>query len=127
MSMYESAEKINVELEKIFKTFDSENITAIQKEKILNLMIRFGSVAKFRCRSNVAYDNFSNACFKNIATVERIHLNDDSDFKILKATIIEEKIEVKASEKVVAQTDAGPIREVEIDDSLADTCFTDAW
>ena len=51
------------------------------------MIIRFGSVAKFRCRSNIAYDNFVTACFKDVATVQRIALKPNDEFKVLKASM----------------------------------------
>lgn len=86
MSMYEQAEKIKNEIDK-FYTDLTYNISEEDKVKelmkdILNTMIRFGQTAKFRCRSNVAYDNFVNACFNNVADVERRVL-EGHDFKIL--------------------------------------------
>jgi len=83
MSMYESAKKINDDLTQLFGSTNVENFTIEQRERILNILIRFGGVAKFRCRSNSAYDNFVNACFNNIATTERVKFDDDSKFSIL--------------------------------------------
>ena len=61
MSMYESAERINNDLKQIFESSYYKEFTISQREYILNVMLRFGAVAKFRCRSNVAYDNFVNS------------------------------------------------------------------
>ena len=90
MSMYESAEKINEDLKQLFYSENIENFTTEQKERILNILIRFGSVAKFRCRSNIAFDNFVNACYKDIANTQRVQLKDDSDFRVLQAELIKE-------------------------------------
>lgn len=44
-------------------------------EAQLNVLVRFGQVAKFRCRSNVAYSNFITSCL------------DGSDFELTHDTI----------------------------------------
>ena len=87
MSMYESAEKINQDLEQLFNSINLSEFTTRQRETILDIIIRFGSVAKFRCRSNVAYDNFTTACFKNIAKVERVPIKLNDEFKVLRASM----------------------------------------
>lgn len=45
-------------------------------ESQLNVLVRFGQVAKFRCRSNTAYSNFINACLS------------ESDYELTKDTIV---------------------------------------
>lgn len=86
MSMYEQAEKINKKLDRFYKELSNSNIDsgAVKElmKDVLNTMIRFGQTAKFRCRSNVAYDNFVKSCFNNIAEVER-HKLEGHDFEIL--------------------------------------------
>ena len=66
MSMYETGSKINDVLKAVLQNIDKSD-----KVLILDTMIRFGQTAKFRCRSNVAYDNFVNICLRDIATVIR--------------------------------------------------------
>lgn len=87
MSMYEQAEKLNTNFKQLFNSIPIEHFTTEQRELILDLIVRFGAIAKFRCRSNTAYDNFVNTTFKEIATFERIKFNDESDFTILKSKI----------------------------------------
>ena len=71
MSMYIEADKLKEQ----FKTFSEEQ---------LNIVIRFGQVAKFRCRSNAAYRNFVEACFKGVAEIEEeiIQNNENNYVKI---------------------------------------------
>lgn len=79
MSYYEQAEKINSRLiDAGIKEFDE-----ITKEKLINAILWFGQVAKFRCRSNSAYDNFSQLVFKEIGKLARKPLFDGSDFDVL--------------------------------------------
>ena len=85
MTMYESASKLNSDLVNLFGSAEVSSFTKEQRNQILNIMIRFGAVAKYRCRSNAAYHNFIEACFKDIATIELVDAGDD--FKIFVATI----------------------------------------
>ena len=87
--MYESAERINKDIINLFNSIPINEFSNRQKEDILNIIIRFGSVAKFRCRSNVAYDNFVNACFKEIANTKRIKVNENDEYEVLHATLKE--------------------------------------
>lgn len=88
MGMYESAEKINIDLVSLFNSIPFENFTVKQREEILNIMIRLGVVAKFRCRSNVAYDNFISACFKGVASINH---NEVGEGFIIRTAKIESK------------------------------------
>lgn len=87
MSYQEQAESINHVLRSNFnllehtEEFDPE-IRARAKTEIINAILRFGQVAKFRCRSNVAYDNFSKLCFDTIADLERAQV-EDKEFQAL--------------------------------------------
>ena len=47
-------------------------------EEQLNTVIRFGQIAKFRCRSNVAYRNFVSECFSEVAEVEEEKITSDN-------------------------------------------------
>jgi len=56
-------------------------------EAQLNVLVKFGQVAKFRCRSNIAYANFINACLDGSAfklTHEDIIKSDGSSFEVPK-------------------------------------------
>jgi len=88
MGMYESAGAINDDLKQLFGSINIKEFTKEQRERILDVMCRFGAVAKFRCRSNVAYDNFVTSCFKDISKVERVKLDNESDFTILRNTLV---------------------------------------
>ncbi len=66
MAMYEQAEKINQRLKSMFKGIEIRAKEDISEEAIADLFIRFGQIAKFRCRSNVAYKNFLDGCFKDL-------------------------------------------------------------
>lgn len=82
MSMYESAARLNTDLQQLFNSVPLEQFTKEQRKTIINIMLRFGAVAKFRCRSNVAYENFINACFEKVATFEKV---PQGDYEILQA------------------------------------------
>jgi hypothetical protein len=71
----------------LFSSVNLKEFSIEQRERVLNILIRFGAVAKFRCRSNTAYDNFVNACFHNIANTERVKFESGSDFTILQAKL----------------------------------------
>ncbi len=79
MSYQEQAEKMNSQFNKYFDTIVIEEQT---KKDIINLILWFGQVAKFRCRSNTAYGNFCREVFRNIAELERVK-DDDKDFEKL--------------------------------------------
>jgi len=64
MSYNEQAVKIN----DVFKSLPTTNF---ESKDLINAILWFGQVAKFRCRSNVAYDNFSKMCFEGIVELER--------------------------------------------------------
>ena len=66
MSYTNAAEYINKELSSFIR---ETNLGIRRTEKLLNLMIELGRVAKFRCRSNVAYRNFISECFRDIAVI----------------------------------------------------------
>lgn len=83
MTMYESAERINKDLINLFNSDEVTNFTVWQQEQILNIIIRFGAVAKFRCRSNAAYKNFLEACFRDIAEVQMVKQSEN--YEIMKA------------------------------------------
>jgi len=87
MSYHEQAQGINKDLVQLFNSLHIREFTKRQREDILNIMIRIGQVAKFRCRSNAAYDNFITECFRDLATVERVQLKPGEDFKVLTATL----------------------------------------
>lgn len=82
MSMYESASRLNTDLQQLFNSVPVEQFTNDQRKTIINIMLRFGAVAKFRCRSNIAYENFVNACFNKVATFERV---PQGEYEILQA------------------------------------------
>lgn len=88
MGMYESAERINNDLRQIFESSYYKEFTIEQREYILNVMLRFGAVAKFRCRSNTAYDNFVNACLKDIAKAKRVKEKENSEYEVLRAELL---------------------------------------
>ena len=77
MSYHEQASSINQRLQKSF-----EGMTEDEVKEIVNTMLYFGQVIKFRCRSNTAYDGFANGCFRNIAKISR-EKPDHLDFEIL--------------------------------------------
>jgi len=91
MSYYEQAERINKDLKQFFNS-EVQTLTETQKEFLLNLIIDVGQVAKFRCRSNTAYDNFISQCFKEVAECKRVGKEIDSEWLSLRAFV---PIEIK--------------------------------
>lgn len=91
MSMYESASRINKEVKEFFDS-PIQQLNDNQKEFIINLMIQLGQVAKFRCRSNAAYDNFIRSCFDGIADCKRVVRNDGDEWATLRAFIIRKEL-----------------------------------
>jgi len=79
MSYHEQAEKIN----ELLKKFNQNQLDNKDKKDIINAILRFGQVAKYRCRSNTAYDNFATECFQDIAELERVQ-PEGLDFEILR-------------------------------------------
>ena len=67
--MYEQADKLNCRFESMFNEM---NIKKADREAIIDLVIRFGQVAKFRCRSNTAYRNFLESTFRNLANIKEV-------------------------------------------------------
>jgi hypothetical protein len=86
MSYQEQANRINKELKEFFSS-DVQTLTDRQKEFILNLVIGVGQVAKFRCRSNTAYDNFISQCFRDIAVCKRVVRNEGDEWESLRAFV----------------------------------------
>lgn len=86
MTMYESAERINKELKGYIDHEMLRGYNKQQLEAILNVIIRFGAVAKFRCRSNIAYKNFVTACLSDIAKVEEVK-EEGKEYTVTRATI----------------------------------------
>lgn len=84
--MYESAERINKEIKEFFNS-DFQSLPNKQREWILNMIISVGQVAKFRCRSNTAFDNFISSCFKDVAKCERVARNEGDEWASLRAFI----------------------------------------
>ena len=78
--MYRHAEKLN----KQFVVY-----RANLNNDLLNAIIEFGRVAKFRCRSNTAYKNFVEATFKGIADIKEVECEDTATQR--KYTILEAK------------------------------------
>jgi hypothetical protein len=84
MSYLEQAKGINEELLQLFNSINIKEFTPTQRENILNLIIRFGQVCKFRCRNNSAYDTFVGCCFSGIAETRRVQ-QEGSEWKTLRA------------------------------------------
>jgi len=79
MTMYDSAEKLN---HRLFA------LTEKPSAELVNIMLEFGRVAKFRCRSNVAYKNFVEAVFDKviqIKEVECVRTSDAQNYTVLEA------------------------------------------
>ncbi len=91
--MYEQAEKLNQRLKSMFNNIEIKDLQEMTKEAIIDIIIRFGQVAKFRCRSNTAYKNFLDSCFRDIAEImeftETINNGDGTtrEFSKLKAVM----------------------------------------
>jgi len=87
MGYHEQAERINTDLKNFFNS-SLQQLNDEQKEFILNMIIGVGQVAKFRCRSNVAFDNFINSCFGGIAYAKRVKANPDDEWETLRAEVL---------------------------------------
>ena len=85
--MYSQGERINNNLITLLKGIDNN-----KKKDLLNEIIRFGQIAKFRCRSNTAYKNFIDTTFKNIATAEVVR-PEGLEFDVIQIKEIIEEIE----------------------------------
>lgn len=96
MSYYEQAKGINEDLKQLFGSINIEAFTPEQRERILNIILRFGRIAKFRCRSNSAYTNFSSECLKDLANVKWVEV-EGKDYETLRADLVREE-----SNKVIA-------------------------
>jgi len=83
MTMYEQANKLNDEFKVLF---DKD----MSKEDIINLIIHFGQIAKFRCRSNIAYKNFLDSVFRDIAKIDNVKI-EGLDFEPLKVVEVIKK------------------------------------
>ena len=77
--MYESAEKLNNIFKECLSPCDETT-----KAEIINAVLWFGSVAKFRCRSNIAYENFVKSVFNEIITIKK-EKPKNLNFEVLKA------------------------------------------
>ena len=77
MSYQEQAQKIN----NIFRSLPFTNYQGDCVD-LINTILWFGQVAKYRCRSNTAYDNFARLCFEGIVELERKPL-EGQEFDIL--------------------------------------------
>lgn len=84
--MYESARYINDNLKTLVNNL---NLTIHDKEKLFNLMIELGRVAKFRCRSNAAYRNFLEMVFSGLAEIktETVKREIGTEFEVFKAVV----------------------------------------
>ncbi len=90
MTMYESGRKINEDLQQLFNSVPIEQFNNEQRKRIIDLMLWFGSVAKFRCRSNVAYKNFCDSVFEKIAKIEHKVIDQEKGYTRLKAEMVEQ-------------------------------------
>ena len=70
--MYEQARKINERLKSMFKGIEIRQKEEISEEAIANIFIRFGQIAKFRCRNNTAYKNFLDTCFDGLFKIVQV-------------------------------------------------------
>jgi hypothetical protein len=66
MSYHRAAAKINRRLSEITDDMDEETL-----KQLVNAIIWFGQVSKFRCKNNTAYDSFCNAVFTGMVKLKR--------------------------------------------------------
>ena len=64
MSMYETAEKLRVEYKELFK----DSLTFRQLWWVVKMM----KAARLYCRGNVAFNNFMNSVFKDVAQFRQV-------------------------------------------------------
>ena len=69
MTMYDSAGKLREEFKELFK----DGMTPRQVWWIVKMM----KAARMYCRSNVAFDNFMNGVFRDIAEFRQVPKQDD--------------------------------------------------
>jgi hypothetical protein len=68
MSYTEQAKNINEKFKRNLTSYGDEVINDKKDIKeLINAILYFGQVAKFRCRSNSAYDSFAKECFADKA------------------------------------------------------------
>lgn len=69
MSMYDSAEKLREEFKELFK----DSMTLRQIWWVVKMM----KSARLYCRSNAAFNNFTNAVFRNVAEFRQVQKQDE--------------------------------------------------
>lgn len=88
MSYNEQATKINEKLKSALiglkDTSLSDSGRKDEESNLVDAILWFGQVAKYRCRSNVAYDNFARMVFDGIVAIERQQI-EGQEFAALKA------------------------------------------
>ena len=77
MSYVDKAVKIREMLKKA--GLNSDKLSDEEKRDLIDAMLWFGQVAKYRCRQNKAYENFSKMVFTGIATVKYVPVTDEYD------------------------------------------------
>ena len=82
MSYQEQASKMNERLKKFFHSDNEPSEISLEDKEMIDTILWFGQVAKYRCRSNTAYDNFCKVVFDGIVEVERTK-KEGMDFEIL--------------------------------------------
>ena len=81
MSYQEQADKMNKRLKELYAQ-SAAGMTTADWHELINLVLWYGQVAKFRCRSNAAYDNYARAVFRDLAEIQRAALQGQ-EFEVL--------------------------------------------
>ena len=81
MSYIKQAEKINFNF-KIVLEGNPDKVGIKTFNILIDTILWFGQVAKFRCKSNKSYDNFAKLCFLGIVELERTQI-EGKTFDIL--------------------------------------------
>jgi hypothetical protein len=76
LSYYKQADNLHEKFKELLDGMSDE-----KKTLFIDTILYFGQVAKYRCRSNTAFDNFSSQVFRKIAHLDRS--DTGLDFPIL--------------------------------------------
>lgn len=80
MSYHKTAERVNKNLREFLNA--NPMVDDYYIEKLFNTIMEFGQTAKFRYRSNAAYDNYCRLVFDGFADIARQKLLN-KDFEVL--------------------------------------------
>lgn len=97
MSMHDSAEKLRVEYKELFK----DGLTFRQLWWVVKMM----KTARMYCRSNVAFNNFANSVFKDVAQFRQVEREGTEGKKYPGLAIKMLRTDGTAAEEIVTGTE----------------------